>query len=185
MGTKGSNTVQLSHEKFSLKGLVQELGHLELKSLGWVKHGDVWIIWTDWSVGLASTGNLKAQQRLKAELSADVQGSNLEKLPAALVGRLLGVTVSVARSNFQYGGDAGTASRQDRRLRIEAKRYSETTALNERALRGEIDQALWRDPALEAWVLVTTQEVSEQIEQSLEQKGEGEGVPVLIRVHPD
>jgi hypothetical protein len=123
---------------------------------------------------------LKAQEQLKAELASDAQGGNLERLAAALVGRMLGVTVSVARSGFQHGGDAGTAGRQDRRLRIETKRYGQTTALNERELLGEIDQALWRDPALEAWVLVTTQAVSEQIEQSLSRKGEAEGVPVLI-----
>ena len=129
---------------------------------------------------MASTGKLKAQERLKAELSTDAQGGNLEKLAAALVGRRLDVTVPVARSGFQHGGDAGTAGRQDRRLRIEAKRYGETTALDARALGGEIDQALRRDPALEAWLLVTTQAVSEQVEQSLVQKSEDVGVPILI-----
>jgi hypothetical protein len=123
---------------------------------------------------------VKAQEQLKAELSSDSQGVNLERLAAALVGRILGVTVSVARSGFQHGGDSGTAGRQDRRLRIETKRYGETTALNERELLGELDQALWRDPELEAWVLVTTQAVPEQIEQSLNRKGLAEGVPVLI-----
>jgi hypothetical protein len=129
---------------------------------------------------LAGKEKLKAQERLKVEISADVQGGNLEKLAAALVGRMLGVTVSVARSGFQHGGDAGTAGRQGRRLRIEAKRYGKTTALNERELLGELDQALQRDPALEAWLLVTTQAVSEQIEQSLGQKDEAEGIPVII-----
>ena len=116
---------------------------------------------------MAGKEKLKVQERLKKEISTDARGSNLEKLAAALVGRMLGITVSVARSNFQHGGDAGTAGRQDRRLRIETKRYSETTALNERELLGELDQALRRDLALEAWLLVTTQAVSEQIEQSL------------------
>lgn len=123
---------------------------------------------------------LKAQERLKKELSTDAQGGNLEKLAAALVGRMLGVTVSVARSGFQHGGDAGIAGRQNRRLRIETKRYGQTTTLNERELLGELDQAIERDPALEAWLLVTTQAVSEQIEQSLHQKGEAAGVPIFI-----
>jgi hypothetical protein len=129
---------------------------------------------------LAGKEKLKAQERLKKELSTDSQGGNLEKLAAALVGLMLGVTVSVARSSFQHGGDAGPAGRQDRRLRIETKRYGQSTALNERELLGELDQALQRDPALEAWLLVTTQTVSEQIEQSLSQKGGAAGVPALI-----
>lgn len=111
---------------------------------------------------MAAKEKLKTQERLKAELSADVRGNNLEKLAAALVGRMVGVTVSVARSNFQHRGDAGTAGRQNRRLRIEAKRYGETTKLDDQKLRGEIDQALERDPALEAWLLVTTRAVPEQ-----------------------
>ena len=37
-----------------------------------------------------------------------------------------------------------------------------------------------RDEALEAWVLVATRRVSEQIRQSLDQHGERLGVPVLI-----
>jgi hypothetical protein len=99
---------------------------------------------------LTGEEQLKAQERLRTELSTDAQGGNLEKLAAALVGRMLGVTVSVARSGFQHGGDAGTAGRQNRRLRIETKRYGEATTLNERELLGELDQALQRDPALEA-----------------------------------
>ena len=45
---------------------------------------------------------------------------------------------------------------------------------------GEIDQALARDEALEAWVLVATCRVSEQIQQSLVQHGERLGVPIVI-----
>ena len=61
-----------------------------------------------------------------------------------------------------------------------AREYSDSTALSDRELHGEIDHALSRDPALEAWILVATREVSEQIEQSLNQKGESVGVPVVI-----
>ena len=52
--------------------------------------------------------------------------------------------------------------------------------LSDRELRGEIDHALARDPALEAWVLVATREVGENVEQSLAEKGESVGVPVVI-----
>jgi hypothetical protein len=50
----------------------------------------------DWSGDLVGKKKLKVQERLKVELSADAKGSNLEKLAAAMVGRMLGVTVSVA-----------------------------------------------------------------------------------------
>lgn len=58
------------------------------------------------------------------------------------------------------------------RLRIECKRYADTTALHERQLLGEIDQAGARDAQLEVWVLVATRLVDETLRQSLTQKGE-------------
>lgn len=99
--------------------------------------------------------NEKEQQyheRLKQELQQGGQPSNLENLAAALLSRLLDVPIVVAKSGFQHGGDAGTAGQQGRRLRIECKKYSDTTSLNDRELLGEIDQALERDQALEAWL---------------------------------
>lgn len=120
------------------------------------------------------------QAKLKAALQDEKSASKLENLAAALLGRLLGITVPVAKSGFQHGGDAGPAGRQGRRLRIECKKYKDTTSLSDRELLGEIDHALARDPALEAWVLVATREVSEQIEQDLNQHGESLGVPVII-----
>ena len=47
-----------------------------------------------------------------------------------VVGVGLGVGVAVAKASFQHGGDAGTAGRQSRRLRIECKKYADTTPLN-------------------------------------------------------
>lgn len=52
-------------------------------------------------------------------------------------------------------------------MRIECKKYNDTTPLSDRELRGEIDHALAGDPALEAWVLVATREVSEKIHAEL------------------
>src|SRR5262245_35654064 len=92
----------------------------------------------------------QTQDKLKTALQNDADAGKLEELAAALLGHLLGVTVAVAKSGFQHGGDAGPAGRQGRRLRVECKRYSDTTSLSERELLGEIDHALARDPALEA-----------------------------------
>jgi len=101
-------------------------------------------------------------------------------LVAALLGHLLGVGIAVANSGFQHGGDAGTAGRQGRRLRIECKKYSDTTTLSDRELIGEIDQALARDPGLEAWILAATRDVPEQLEDTLFRKALEAGVPVII-----
>ena len=119
-------------------------------------------------------------ERLKQELQQGGKPSDLEHLAAALLGSLLDVPIAVAKSGYQYGGDAGTAGQQGRRLRLECKKYSDTSNLNERELLGEIDQALERDEALEAWILVATRTVPEQLQQSLVQKGERVGVPIVI-----
>ena len=122
----------------------------------------------------------KKQLQLKREFQKDSSSAKLEKLAAALFSRILGVPIAVAKSGFQHGGDAGPAGSQERRFRLECKKYSDSTSLSDRELLGEIDHALARDEALEAWILVATRSVPEQLEQDLTQKGERIGVPVLI-----
>jgi hypothetical protein len=116
---------------------------------------------------------------LKTELQ-NLAPADFERLIAALIGRIMGITITVAKSGFQHGADAGTAGRQSRRLRIETKRYSDTNPLNERELLGELEQASQRDPALELWVLGATTETKEQLENSLYASGLKQGIPVLI-----
>ena len=118
--------------------------------------------------------------RLKRELQTGQNSSQFEHFVAALFGHFLGVPIAVAKSGFQYGGDAGPAGQQGRRFRLECKHYQDTSHLSERELLGEFDQALVRDTALEAWILVTTRRVSEQLRQSLTQHGERNGVPIVI-----
>ena len=91
--------------------------------------------------------------KLKHELQNEQDASNLEHLAAALLSHLLDVPIAVAASGFQYGADAGAVGQ--RRLRLECKKYTDTSQLKERELLGEIDQALARDDALEAWILVS------------------------------
>lgn len=117
---------------------------------------------------------------MKAALQGEKGSTSVEHLAAALLSRLLGIAVVVAKSGFQHGGDAGSAGRQGRRLRVECKKYNDTTALSDRELLGEIDHALARDGGLEAWILVATREVKEQLAQDLNQKGESLGVPVIV-----
>ena len=120
------------------------------------------------------------REALKRELQSSASPSQLEKLSAALLSHLLGLPIIVARAGFQYGADAGSAGEQNRRLRLECKRYKDSTNLNERELLGEVDQALCRDEALEAWILIATCSVPEQIQQSLIQHGEKNGIPIVI-----
>ena len=117
-------------------------------------------------------------EKLKHELQNEQDESKLEHLSAALLGHLLDVPIAVAASGFQHGGDAGTVGQ--RRLRLECKRYRDTTRLSERELLGEIEQAVARDEALEAWILATTRVVPEQLRQSLDRHGEQRGVPIVI-----
>ena len=87
--------------------------------------------------------------------------ANLERLAGRLLGQLLGVPVRIARAGDQRGGDGGVSGADDRHLIFEARRYSPDSTLDERSIVGEIQQAVRRDPALEAWILVTTREVPE------------------------
>lgn len=118
--------------------------------------------------------------RLKAILQDETTPGTFEQVVAALFSRLLDVDVAVAKSGFQFGGDAGTAGRQSRHLRIETKRYADSTQLSDRELLGEIDHALRLDPALEAWILAATRAAPEQLEQHLMGKADEVGVPVLV-----
>lgn len=124
--------------------------------------------------------DLSHQCRLKSALQAEKNARKLEDLAAGLVGRLLGISIAVAKSGFQHGGDAGAAGQEGRRFRLECKKYSDNTSLSDRELLGEIDHALARDEALEAWILIATRSVPEQLAQDLVQKGERIGVPVFV-----
>ena len=103
-----------------------------------------------------------------------------ELLAAALIGKLLHVSVAVAKSGFQHGADAGVGGRQGRSLRIECKRYANSTSLNERELLGEVDHALDRDPALEVSILAATREVPEQLEDALRSKAARDALPIVV-----
>ncbi|MBL8475299.1 MAG: hypothetical protein JNK71_04420 [Methyloversatilis sp.] len=105
----------------------------------------------------------------------------LELLASELISRLVGVRLSVARGGgFQHGGDGGTAGRGGRHLRIECKRYAEGTPLSDRELQGEVDDARRRTPGLEAWILVSTKEASENTQETLNLKAREVGVPIVV-----
>ena len=114
-------------------------------------------------------------------ISAD--SATLENLAADLLGRLVGIDFRVARSGSQRGGDGGVRGR--RNLRFEARRYGDTSRLNHREIRGQIDESVEQYPDLEAWILVTTQEVSEQTEAAMASASLRHGIePVVLDWSP-
>lgn len=72
------------------------------------------------------------------------------------MGHLLRISIAVAKSGFQHGGAAGAAGQHGRRFRLECKKYGDDTSVSDRELLGEIDHALARDEAPEAWILIST-----------------------------
>ena len=106
--------------------------------------------------------------------------AKLERLAGIFLGSLLGVPVRIARSGDQHGGDGGVSGAGDRYLIYEARRYGDDTTFNERNILGEIQQAVDREPYLEAWILVTTGEVKEQIQQAIFKSAEKEGIGAII-----
>jgi hypothetical protein len=118
--------------------------------------------------------------QLKSLLQEKKKERDFEKMTAALMAELLDLPIFVASSGFQHGADAGTGGQATRRLRLECKKYSDTTDLDVRELIGEIEQASARDKALEGWFLIATRVVKEQMVQTLEQFGDRLGLPVVV-----
>lgn len=116
---------------------------------------------------------------LKALVSAKTPAV-FEQAVMALFTALVGATFTVAKAGQQSGADGGTAGHQGRSLVIECKRYKDSTALRERELLGEMDQALKRNPHLEAWILAATRELLFQDRDALTQHGNDIGLPVIV-----
>lgn len=117
---------------------------------------------------------------LRAELEK-VNERKAEALAAHLFSRLLGdIGVFVSKTGSQFGGDAGTAGVQRRRVRLECKRYRQKTRLSPRELAGEVVEASLADPHLEAWVLFATKEVSETERNLARNEAEKRGFPMIV-----
>jgi len=119
-----------------------------------------------------------------AKLKKELEGASadaFERLAADLFCRLIGdIGVSVSKPGSQFGGDAGTAGLRRRHLRLECKRYKDSTPLSPRSLAGEVMEAALKDPQLEAWVLASTKTVSETERTIARDGGAKLGVPVIV-----
>jgi len=127
---------------------------------------------------MTSTSSLL--ERMRIILQNEISPKQFESILSVILTETLQVDINVAKSGYQHGADSGTAGRQGRSLRFEMKRYGDSTNLNERDLRGGFHQALQQNPALEAWVLVVTKSVPEQITNAFKYESDESGVPVLI-----
>lgn len=117
---------------------------------------------------------------LKSELETH-DDSVFEHLSAHLVSRLLGdVAITVSKSGYQAGADAGTAGLRGRRLRIECKRYQESTGLRSRDLAGEVAESADEDELLEAWILMATKTVKENERKLAFKQGQKNGIAVIV-----
>ncbi len=117
---------------------------------------------------------------LRTELESMNEGA-FEKLSAHLMSRFLGdIAVTVAKSGHQVGADAGTTGARGRRLRIECKRYKETTGLSSRELAGEVAEAVEADELLEAWILMATKVVKESERNLALKLGQRNGIAIYV-----
>ncbi|MBN9396903.1 MAG: restriction endonuclease, partial [Candidatus Melainabacteria bacterium] len=95
-------------------------------------------------------------------------GANgFEGLIAQLLSSMTGQNFLLAQSGSQQGRDISSHDRFSNITAIECKRYDQKTPLNERELLGELTQVAQDIPDLDLWVLVTTREISSQLDESL------------------
>jgi hypothetical protein len=106
--------------------------------------------------------------------------SGFEGLVAVLFQQATGQEFRLSSSGRQSGRDAGSESRYANSIKIEAKHYLESTALDLRELIAEIDEASESDPDLDIWVLAASRSVSEQVASSLDRHAETCGVEVVL-----
>lgn len=128
----------------------------------------------------AATATNPQLDLLKSELETH-DDSVFEHLSAHLISRLLGdVAITVSKSGHQVGADAGTTGLRGRRLRIECKRYQESTGLRSRDLAGEVAEAADDDELLEAWILMATKKVKENERRLAWRQGQKNGIAVIV-----
>ncbi len=132
------------------------------------------------ATGRASSGKTALLSALRTELE-NVDDGDVEHLAANLLSKLLdGVGVYVAKTGSQFGGDAGTTGLRRRDIRVESKRYKQSTRLSPRMLAGEIVEASHADPHLEVWILFATKSVSETERRLARDEADERGFPMVV-----
>lgn len=107
-------------------------------------------------------------------------GKKFEELIVLAIEKVIGRRVWSARSGSQFGADMGTGDLKGPVIRLEAKRYEKGTNLKKRELLGEISEAKATTSDLDLWILATSAEVPQQLEQLLIQEGKSRGIGIEI-----
>lgn len=105
--------------------------------------------------------------------------SGLEGLVALLLQDEIGQRVRVTSSGEQGGLDMRTNLGADVRIACEVKRYGKT-AISEREILAEIEEASSSDPQLDAWALTASRSVSAQVERTAREACDRRGIELLI-----
>lgn len=96
--------------------------------------------------------------------------AGFEGLIAKLLTTLTEVPFFVRRSGSQQGRDVDSSGNSAERIFVECKRYEESSALDERGLRTQIEISANSAPDLDMWVLATTRSVDASVAQWLAEK---------------
>ena len=106
--------------------------------------------------------------------------NGFEGLIASLLGTLTGRHFHLASAGRQFGRDMISERYGGSVIAVECKRYGENSELNETELLGKLSQARVGVPDLDLWVLVTSRDVADQINNSLYEVALPFGIEVRI-----
>ena len=96
--------------------------------------------------------------------------AGFEGLIAKLLTKLTEIPFLVRRSGSQQGRDLDSSVNADECIFVECKRYQESSSLDERGLRTQIEISINASPNLDMWVLATTRTVDASAAEWLAKK---------------
>lgn len=96
--------------------------------------------------------------------------AGFEGLIAKLLTKLTEIPFFVRRSGSQQGRDADSSGNAAERIFVECKRYEESSSLDERGLRTQIEISANAAPDLDMWVLATTRSMDASAAQWLAER---------------
>ena len=122
---------------------------------------------------------LPAEQgwRKLKELIQSIKPKEFEKLTAALLTSFLNVSFVVARSGGQPKGDARSRTGE---VAIQAKNYSDRTALRAVEIVGDIDRVRRNSQDLQVYVLAISRDTDEQLLSELEDIEKDTGLDIVV-----
>lgn len=96
---------------------------------------------------------------------------------------LTGRRFYLARSGYQAGSDASSDTLGQAGIKVEAKRYGDSTTLNDREILGELEEA-YQAGGLDLWAFVTTRAIPAQLREKLAKAADGRHIELLLLGRP-